>query len=503
MRRAALLLLAALALTRCARAPVAREGADLDAEVAVVRDALAGCPLALPDAALRDLAVYERCRLPASVVALVRNDYADGARGPERWEALRAYAGAVPRATFEAQLARVVDPAGVLKSWIAVDARANALLPDPVLAPRLAIPFAPGGGAGFAGDARPGALVSPPRPDLPYRPVRRAELRGRATSARPLAGLRVAIDPGHAGGPFGAFEDRRIAWRPAPGAAEVVVQEGDLSLRTALELRAKLAARGAEVLLTRDAPLFPGAPDLAALRPAAEALLGHIALDPAYAALERRLAPDDRLRLHAALALHAVKKVQRFASLLARAEGAARAGADLLLSIHFNAGTQVGAPIAQELVAMVAGNVGAERAYDPSHRARALRSALDVEGLDASTHLAALCLAGASRALGVAVATRNHYPDHLPLVFADGTTRGVDAWDGALLRYADMPAALVEGPYMTDPEELGRLAAALAAPRGTEGTRTERFAEGLARGVEEWARRWREGDANPFGAEAP
>jgi N-acetylmuramoyl-L-alanine amidase len=502
MRRAALLLLAALAVTRCARAPVAREGAQGDAELALLRDALAGCPVALPDPALRDLAVYERCRLPAPVVALVRNDYADGAPGPERWEALRGYAGAVPRATFDAQLARVVDPAGVLKSWIAVDARANALLPDPVLAPGLAIPFAPGV-ATVAADARPGALVPPPHPDVPYRPARRAELRGRATSARPLAGLRVAIDPGHAGGPFGAFEDRRIAWRPGPGAANVVVQEGDLTLRTALELRAKLVARGAEVLLTREAPGFPGAPDLAALRPAADALLRRIALDPGYAAVERRLAPEDRLRLHAALALHAVKKAQRFESLRARAEGAARAGADLLLSIHFNAGTQVGAPVAQELVAMVAGNVGAERAYDPSHRARALRSALDVEGLDASAHLAALCVAAASRALAVPVATRNHYPDHLPLVFADGTTRGVDAWDGALLRHADVPATLVEGPYMTDPEEVRRLADALAAPLGTEGTRTERFAEGLARGVEEWARRWRESDGNPFGAYAP
>jgi N-acetylmuramoyl-L-alanine amidase len=508
MRRPALLLAVAAAVS-CARTPVAPR----DGEVAGLRDALTGCPIALPDDVLRDLATYERCPLPRAVARLVRNDYADDATAPPRWDALQAYAARVPRSIFDAQRAQVVDPAGALASWIAVDAAANALLPDPVLSPDVAVRFAPeappsslarvGPGTGGPVEERLGWLVSPPDAGRPYRPVRRAELRARSTPARPLSGLRVAVDPGHAGGPFGAFEDRRLVWHPAPGTPAIVIQEGDLTLRTALELRAKLVARGAEVHLAREAPAFPGALDLAALRASADALLRHLALDPSYAALERRLAPDDRLRLHAALALHAVKRQNRFESLRARAEGAARAGADLLLSIHYNAGLDVGAPVEQELVAMVAGNADASRLYNPSHRARALRGALDVEAFDASAHLGALCVGEAARVLGVPVARRNHYPDHLPLVFADGATRGVDAWDGAVLRYADMPAALVEGPYMTDPDEMKRLAAALAAPPGAPGTRTERFAAGLARCVEEFARRWRESERNPFGVQAP
>jgi N-acetylmuramoyl-L-alanine amidase len=501
--RAARVALGALALAAaCARTPPAPSPLD----IAALREALARCPIALDDAALRDLATHEACPLPGAVARLVRNDYADDAPGPADGSGLAEAARAVTRDAFERALAGVVDPAGALASWIAVDRARDALLPDPVLAPGLAIPFAPAArGAAVGGEpAAPGRLPPPTRPEEPYRPARRAELIALATAARPLAGLRVAVDPGHAGGAFARLEERRITWRPAPGAPEIVLQEGDLTLRTALELRAKLAALGAEVHLTRDAPGFGYAGDLASFRPFAEALLARIALDPAYARLERALAPEERLRLHAALALYAVRKQNRFASLRARAESASRAGADLLLSIHYNAAPRaLGSRGPQELVAMVAGDFEADRLYNASHRARALRAALRPDALLASAHLGARCVAEMSALLALPAARENRYPDHLPLLFSDGRSRGVDAWDGALLRYADIPAVLVEGPYMTDGDEMPRLDAALRAPPGTAGTRTERYAEALARCVEQFARRWREAERNPFGPAPP
>ncbi len=470
-----------------------------------LRRAVDGCPVPLADAALDDLDTYRRCWLPAAVSRLVRNDYADDELEVPDLGALRRHAGRVPRSAFEAQLRRFVDPGGVLSSYVVVDRARGVLWPDPVLAPEMSVEFAP---------ERPprdtpepcqdgeceGRLVPPARPDEPYRPARRAELLAGADAARPLAGLRVAVDPGHGGGPFGFLEERRVSWRPSPGAREIVLQEGDLTLRTALELRAKLAARGAQVLLTRDAPGLVHALPLRAFRPAAERLLRRIALDPEYARIERALAPEERPRLRSALAVHAVRKQSRFESLRARARAAAGAEADLVLSIHYNAGRSLaGEGGRQEVVAMVRGAHAAERLYNPYFRWRALEEAFAVDDFDAAAHLGALCVRAMSDRFGIPAASEPRYPDHVPVRDARGRPVGVDAWDGALLRYLDAPAALVEGPYVDDRDERERLEAALAAPPGTPGTRTERYADALASCVESFTVRWLGSRRNPFG----
>ncbi len=68
-------------------------------------------------------------------------------------------------------------------------------------------------------------------------------------AGQPLAGLRVAIDPGHLGGEWAKMEERwfRIG-------AGVPVAEGDLTLRVAEALAPQLTALGAEVLWVRRAP---------------------------------------------------------------------------------------------------------------------------------------------------------------------------------------------------------------------------------------------------------
>ena len=475
-------------------------------DVGELRREIAGCPVPLTDAALDDLPTYQVCSLPPSVSRLVRNDYADDELEVPDLDALKRHAGQVPRSTFEAQLRRFADPHGVLAAFIRIDAERGLLLPDPVLAPDVAVPFAPEPEppgpqpAACSGDTCAGRLVSPVHPERPYRPARRAELLAAAAPDRPLAGLRVALDPGHAGGAFGVLEERHVAYRPAPGAREIVIQEGDLTLRTAFELRRKLAARGAEITLTRDAPGMVHPFPLHAFRPFAERLLRHVVLDPQYAQLERRLSAEDRLRLHAALAVFAVKKQNRFESLRWRAGAASRAGPDLVLSIHYDAAPfPTGERGPQQVLAMVSGFPDAGRLYNPLYRYRALEAAFAVDDFDAAAHLGALCVRTMSERLGFPVASENRYPDHLPIRDVHGRQLGVDAWDGAILRYVDAPAVLTEGPYVNERDEMERLEAALAAAPGTPGTHIERYADALASCVETFTARWLGSERNPFG----
>ncbi|MEQ1859132.1 MAG: hypothetical protein ABMA13_04290 [Chthoniobacteraceae bacterium] len=74
---------------------------------------------------------------------------------------------------------------------------------------------------------------------------------------QPLAGLRVALDPGHLGGEWARMEER---WFRIGGGAPVA--EGDLTLRVAELLAPQLTALGAEVLWVRRAaePVTPKRP---------------------------------------------------------------------------------------------------------------------------------------------------------------------------------------------------------------------------------------------------
>ncbi len=68
----------------------------------------------------------------------------------------------------------------------------------------------------------------------------------RATPKRPLKNLRVALDPGHLGGRWAKMEERWFAVGDAKP-----VEEGEMTLRVAKLLAAKLRALGAEVSFVR------------------------------------------------------------------------------------------------------------------------------------------------------------------------------------------------------------------------------------------------------------
>ena len=63
---------------------------------------------------------------------------------------------------------------------------------------------------------------------------------------KPLAGLRIAIDPGHIGGKWAKMEER---WFQIGKGKPVT--EGDMTLRVAKLLEDRLKKLGAEVRLTR------------------------------------------------------------------------------------------------------------------------------------------------------------------------------------------------------------------------------------------------------------
>jgi hypothetical protein len=75
---------------------------------------------------------------------------------------------------------------------------------------------------------------------------------------KPLANLRIALDPGHLGGKWAKMEERWFQVGDAPP-----VQEGDLALRTARILAPQLRALGAKVFFVRKnaAPITPKRPD--------------------------------------------------------------------------------------------------------------------------------------------------------------------------------------------------------------------------------------------------
>ncbi len=151
---------------------------------------------------------------------------------PPDWSQLEAYQETITREEFVHLLERVYAPAGAAKGVVDVDAESavikTALTPPAEFRLR------------FAKDAAAARAV--PRF---WRPV--AQL-GPATAEQPLAGMKIAIDPGHLGGHWAKMEER---WFQIGESRPII--EGELTLRVAQMLAPKLRALGAEVSLVRDA----------------------------------------------------------------------------------------------------------------------------------------------------------------------------------------------------------------------------------------------------------
>ena len=156
------------------------------------------------------------------------------------WSTLQRYAGTMTAADVERLLREVYVPDGSWREWIALSPTRALITPRPGAEP-IPLPL-----------ASPGSV-----PKFPPR-FWKGRLERKPAPGRPLAGLRVAIDPGHLGGRFARMEAR---WFRIGGSRPV--EEGEMTLIVAKLLKQRLESMGAQVWLTRtkNGPTTPLRPD--------------------------------------------------------------------------------------------------------------------------------------------------------------------------------------------------------------------------------------------------
>ena len=148
-------------------------------------------------------------------------------------------------------------------------------------------------------------------------------------TTRPLAGVKIAIDPGHLGGGWAKMEER---WFQV--GETLPVTEGDMTLRVAQLLAPQLAALGAEVSLVRSAPgpTTPERPEN--LRDAAHA---DLVLQGSATPPENYAGADDPQRgesvqFHSELLFFRIAEIRHRAALVNT-----QLRPDLVLCLHFDA----------------------------------------------------------------------------------------------------------------------------------------------------------------------
>jgi N-acetylmuramoyl-L-alanine amidase len=217
---------------------------------------------------------------------------------PPDWKALEIYQNTITRDDFETLLTTVFTTGDAWKSCIEITdteaiIKTGASVGDEIFSLRF---------------ATPGQESKAPRH---WRTT--AELPP-ATQEKPLAGLKIAIDPGHIGGEWAKMEER---WFILGSGSPVM--EGNMTLSVAKLLKPKLEALGATVSLVRD-KLEP----VTQVRP-----------DALHTLAQDSGGPEDS---PAALQKLAERLFYRTAEIRARAELVnATLKPDLVLCLHFNA----------------------------------------------------------------------------------------------------------------------------------------------------------------------
>jgi N-acetylmuramoyl-L-alanine amidase len=182
---------------------------------------------------------------------------------PNPWFVLEPYQGTITRAQFENALHSLYDPFGAFPPFLDINNDRVIIYPSATdhRIPQFTLQFAP---PAFMGPPAPGRVVTAaPPPGAPNPATPRwfrtpAEFRAESHPVdKPLTGLRIAIDPGHIGGPWADMEERSTRYH---GSAPV--REGDLNLITGGLLKDNLVKLGADVFEVRDStdPVTPYRP---------------------------------------------------------------------------------------------------------------------------------------------------------------------------------------------------------------------------------------------------
>lgn len=148
------------------------------------------------------------------------------------WSRLDQFQQTMTKEDFTLLLNQIYAPGGAWADSISFTNDAAVIKTSPDRGPYL-LKFAPD-----AASAKQAQVYWRPRRALPsFQP------------GKPLAGLKIALDPGHLGGSWAKMEER---WFQIGTSAPVT--EGDMTLKVAKLLVPRLTALGAEVFLTRSKP---------------------------------------------------------------------------------------------------------------------------------------------------------------------------------------------------------------------------------------------------------
>ncbi len=300
-----------------------------------------------------------------------------------------------------------------------------------------------------------------------------------------LAGLRVALDPGHRGGAWSIDERRHITVGPGPA-----VREGDLTYAVALQLAQMLRDRGAEVLLTRGPPPdrrfprggFPEYDPLTEARQWASELQHLSALESVTQWLGSPLGALALPFFVRQLPLMSPFKLYNRYELRRRSQLAEAFAPHVTLSLHFNVARD---PLTNGVIVFLLGNFVRDELATPSQRYYALR-ALSSGALERARPLA-ISLGRALQeelALGPLSEPSEHplgVAKKIPVAPEDG----VFARNLALLRRTPGVVLLVEGPCMNAVGEFERLQARdVKLPDGRwSSSRTTQYARAVFRAL--------------------
>ena len=159
---------------------------------------------------------------------------------PPDWKSLEIYQNTITREEFERLLSTVFTTGSAWQSCIEIDASEARIK------------------TGNAPTDEIFHLRFAPSATTPPRRWRAASEMPPTTPDKPLAGLKIAIDPGHIGGAWAKMEERWLV----VGEGKPVC-EGDMTLHVANLLKTRLEALGATVFLVRDQaePVTPLRPE--------------------------------------------------------------------------------------------------------------------------------------------------------------------------------------------------------------------------------------------------
>jgi len=229
------------------------------------------------------------------------------------WKALAQFQETITHEEFERLLREVYCSHGIGEELIRVDPTAACILTDRDAQSWFTLRFANSDSA--------------PRP-LPRR-WRPARLLPRQRNGKALAGVKIALDPGHIGGAWAKMEER---WFKSGDA--VPVEEGEMTLRVAKMVAKRLRAMGARVSFVRSKtePVTPYRP--ADFKAAARAVLRANGTENPP---EEFHGPDDPLREQSVrweseILFYRTSEIRERARLVN-----SKLRPDLVLCLHFNA----------------------------------------------------------------------------------------------------------------------------------------------------------------------